>query len=638
MVKKNIFRTLLVLGILFHAGMVTLAQIEKGGIPRSLNLNLDKSRESILQVPAPNLSQVLLQDNQDALLEKPYRIGIDIPVMIDSRTYGSWYTLGDGSKMWILEIQCLGATGIGVDFSNFSIPSGADLYISNNDYSHITGAFNSDNRLEDGSFTVRPVFGDQVRIEYHQDSWINVEPDLQIRNLNYIYRGFDRNILSGSGFGGSEDCEVNISCSEGSSWEDQANGVVRILSRVGGQSFWCTGSLLNNSALDFSPLLLTANHCAKNLGVFATPADMMKWVFYFRYQSTGCENPVYEPHEYSMTGAVRLAASQNPDEIGSDFYLCRLAQLIPSTYNAYYNGWSIDEAAAQSGVCIHHPQGDIKKISTYTKVLESGNWQSIPNTHWVVEWSATENGFGVTEAGSSGSPLFDANGLIVGSLTGGESACTYQEGKDYFGKFSFSWDSNGTIDSMRLEPWLDPANTGRSTIEGAYNNLNVIADFKADTTIIAVGSSLNFTDLSLRNPSSWHWEFEGADPFTSSMQNPVGIKYDSCGKFQVKLSVSNQYGLDSLVKTGYIEVKSLLFPNPSQGVVTIFTNSASQSQAIVNIFDANGRFLTQHRWSTGTGPAIEIDLPRAGNLFFLQIIQGEINQVHKVVVLRTNTK
>ncbi len=85
---------------------------------------------------------------------------------------------------------------------------------------------------------------------------------------------------------------------------------------------------------------------------------------------------------------------------------------------------------------------------------------------------------GVTEGGSSGSPLFNAEGLIVGDLCCGTSSCEYESlelqgptGSDLYGKLSNSWtNSNNSSDSKKLKPWLDPNNTGATTLLGRYYN------------------------------------------------------------------------------------------------------------------------------------------------------------------------
>jgi hypothetical protein len=64
--------------------------------------------------------------------------------------------------------------------------------------------------------------------------------------------------------------------------------------------------------------------------------------------------------------------------------------------------------------------------------------------------------------------LFDSTGVIVGTLTGGGSACDSSSlsDPDYYGKFSFSWVSCGFDSASRLQPWLDPDNTGAEILAG----------------------------------------------------------------------------------------------------------------------------------------------------------------------------
>ncbi len=86
---------------------------------------------------------------------------------------------------------------------------------------------------------------------------------------------------------------------------------------------------------------------------------------------------------------------------------------------------------------------------------------NVQDTHWELNSVATTDGFGVTEPGSSGSPLYEPSGLIVGHLTGGVSQCGGPEGPDLYGKIAFDWTSNGVTPDRQLQPWLDPDNTVR---------------------------------------------------------------------------------------------------------------------------------------------------------------------------------
>ncbi len=79
------------------------------------------------------------------------------------------------------------------------------------------------------------------------------------------------------------------------------------------------------------------------------------------------------------------------------------------------------------------------------------------------------------------------------------------------------------------------------------------ADFEADVTTITVGGTVNFTDLSLYDPSEWAWAFDGGTPATSDEQNPV-VVYNAPGTFTVSLTATNTYGSDEMIKEAYITV------------------------------------------------------------------------------------
>lgn len=120
----------------------------------------------------------------------------------------------------------------------------------------------------------------------------------------------------------------------------------------------------------------------------------------------------------------------------------------------------------------------MKKISTFATTLTTTDVEidevgtTAANAVWEVRWSQNSNGHGVTEGGSSGSPLFNQNKLIVGTLTGGSSECSAPTEPDYFGCFSYHWESNGTSSTARLSSWLDPAGTNPTTLGGydPYSN------------------------------------------------------------------------------------------------------------------------------------------------------------------------
>ena len=86
-----------------------------------------------------------------------------------------------------------------------------------------------------------------------------------------------------------------------------------------------------------------------------------------------------------------------------------------------------------------------------------------------------------------------------------------------------------------------------------YNG-KLITNFVADSTLLAVDQTVNYSDQSAGNPTSWKWTFDGGTPSSSIEKNPV-VSYQQPGKYSVKLVVTRTGSADSLVRTDYIEVK-----------------------------------------------------------------------------------
>lgn len=122
-----------------------------------------------------------------------------------------------------------------------------------------------------------------------------------------------------------------------------------------------------------------------------------------------------------------------------------------------------------------HPSGDYMKISTFNKVARTSTWYGIdnikgaPNAHWNVVFEQTANGHAVTEGGSSGSPLFNQNKQIVGTLSGGSSSCEKPNGANTYGKLYYHWDQYPNKDNTsRMDIYLDPNHTGKTQLAGRY--------------------------------------------------------------------------------------------------------------------------------------------------------------------------
>jgi PKD repeat protein len=228
-------------------------------------------------------------------------------------------------------------------------------------------------------------------------------------------------------------------------------------------------------------------------------------------------------------------------------------------------------------VSIHHPAGDIKKISTFSGNTVSTQWGSATGSHWRVTWTANANGHGVTEGGSSGSPLFDNTGNIIGTLTGGGSYCTALSAPDQYGKMAFHWTNNGTTAIEQLKPWLDPANLNVLVFGGSADPCTPttpvapVANFVASATNVSPGTTVSFTDLSTGIPTSWAWSVSPATGWSyaggsnASTQNPQ-IVFNTVGQYTVSLTATNAQGSDVETKNNYIVVAQVTGPCTASAV------------------------------------------------------------------------
>lgn len=279
-----------------------------------------------------------------------------------------------------------------------------------------------------------------------------------------------RNRKAAAGFGDAGACQVNANCLPDTIFTPAQKATVRILWRNGNLQGWCSGSLINTVNYSFAPYILSAEHCALANGL-ASSRDFGYWLFYFNYQSPGCENPTSENSLGNdvLAGAELLSRSNDEGgQSGSDFLLLRLDESIPASFDVRYAGWDRSNLPPQSGRSYHHPGGDIKKMSVFSRPAQNSSFGDISlNTHWQVRWNQTNYGYGTTEGGSSGSALLNEQGLIKGVLTGGNSSCSNLDGTDLYGKFSYSWDQNGNGKERRLAPWLDPQGSGVLSVPSA---------------------------------------------------------------------------------------------------------------------------------------------------------------------------
>ena len=421
---KFIFKLFIIISVCF-------AQVSVESVPKSFSFE-----ENVViptkKLPAFDVKSFILEDENEMRLidTKPYRFAKPIPVDFNMENSGRWIVLEDGSAIWQLRIESARAFSLNIIYDIFDIPKGAEFFVYSENREMVLGAFTDYNHKPHGGFSTAPVIGDKIILEYNEPVDAPFRGNISTNIVAHDYRNVFFN--EDRGYGDSGSCNNNVACSVGDNWQDEVRSVAMIL--TSGGSRLCTGSLINNATQDLSPYFLTANHC---LG------GNNSWIFMFNYESPVCTNQ-NGPTNMTVSGSTLLENSSS-----SDFALLLLNETPPESYNIHYAGWDVSGSIPNIPVGIHHPSGDIKKISfDYNNASNSGNF-----------WDVDSWDDGTTEPGSSGSPLFDGmTHRIIGQLYGGVASCT-NFGYDTYGKTSVSW-------NLGLNNYLDPNNTGLTYIDG----------------------------------------------------------------------------------------------------------------------------------------------------------------------------
>ena len=436
------FRLFLLSLFTFLLHLSTYAQISQGGSPFSFrHAELGTVIPEVL-LPGIDLSALQVEDSIRDVQKLPYRFGKEINMNLDLNNSGLWQRLPNGDRLWRVQIHAPGAKTINLIYSDFFLPHGASLFLYSPDRQHILGAFTERNNKPYRKFSTSLLRGETTILEYYEPAKVAGQGIIEIETIVHGYRGFAEQ--SARAFGDSGPCNNNVNCPEGIPWQQEIRSVALIL--VGGFRA-CTGAMINNVRDDCTPYFLTANHCLVG--------NVNTWMFLFNYESPDCSN-TDGPTNMTVSGATLRSNGQN-----SDFALLELSASPPFSYQVFHSGFSADTIPADSTIAIHHPAGDIKKISFNHDPVFSAQWfPTSPDTHWEVsEWED-----GTTEPGSSGSPLFDQHHRIVGQLHGGAASCTVID-YDQYGKVSYSWTA-AAAPSAQLKHWLDPDDTGVLVMDG----------------------------------------------------------------------------------------------------------------------------------------------------------------------------
>lgn len=434
-----------------------LAQVSHGGMPCPEHLLKASGlraggRMPYVEMPAFDVDSLLREDSLSGLSSR--RFAHKFKVAIGMENSGTVNYLADGTKIWRVGITSQGAHSLNLLFTEYELPPQAKLFVYSPDRSTILGSFTAENRQKSGILPIAPIDGDSLVVEYMEPAGAVFPGRLKVGEVNHDYVGF-RLLPSRMQ---AQECEVDMAC-DSRSVLPQKRSVCLII--VSGH-YYCSGALVNNTAEDNTPYVLSASHCLFEDGANPPVKESLAetCVFFFNYESPFCYSDIKGTMEQSVAGASVAISNYK-----YDLLLYRLNEPVPLDYRPYYAGWNISEEMRPPFYMIHHPSGDLKKASVEEDMVSTGSFYTLhfkPESHWRVDlWDQ-----GISEGGSSGSPLFDADNRIVGALSGGntEISCS-QRGDDNFYKLSKSWNAQ-KADGLRLSTWLDPLQKGIQTLDG----------------------------------------------------------------------------------------------------------------------------------------------------------------------------
>lgn len=463
---RPMFQKLTFLSILLFGSLAMHAQLISGGIPKSLTPDFQARYDQPLhatQIPALNTQRLRKEDRQSP----GRRIAAPVSVNLGLDNAGEWIELDNGDRIWRLKVESPNALGLSLLYDELYLPPGAKLFMFSEDGSQILGAYTFESNTPNHTFMTGFIAGNTAILEYYEPKAVRGEGRLHIFRVDQVYKENAlprKNLNNEFGFEASSDCHLNANCPEGSDWQNQKRGICRIMVVVEEGTGFCTGSLMNNTEGDQTPYVLSAFHCQDG---FTPMYDF--WRFDFNYEGNTCNNPAEEPMLQSVLGSTLRASRRE-----NDFLLLELVEDIPPAYNVYFNGWERSEQPPTTSFSFHHPRGDVKKLSFENEVAiihpTAFDWQTADSV--LLSTSPPDHLFrmqldeGTVEAGSSGGPLFDQNGRIVGQLHGGTNLGTCGSTTAYYDRFSLSWEGGGTPET-RLKDWLDPMNIGLMRLDGA---------------------------------------------------------------------------------------------------------------------------------------------------------------------------
>ena len=417
----------------------------------------------------------LAQAKSDAVLNQnsgpgvPLQIGLSRAVQASATadsldTLLNWTPTAQGTQVAAVRFTSAQAHGVRLGLKVQRLPEGAQLRFYDNASGEVQEISASQvlellalNRQADGASASQtywsPDFGGEATtLEIELPAGASAA-DVQLAVPTLIHNVIDPARVHDfqlKGIGDSGSCNLNVTCNSALLNTESRAEAQMVYVKADGESYVCSGTLMNDARNSRIPYFLTANHCLST----QSEASTLQTRWFFRAASCGSATSLYSGSQRLTRGARMLYASASTD---TAFMQLNEAPPAGVRYAGSYFGGVVPLEAAVTGV--HHPKGDLQKYSrggvrSYTRLQHTSQGtlmleDSTPQNFLTVQWLE-----GTTEGGSSGSGLFASteNGqkrYLVGQLFGGDASCTNRRGGDAYGRFDLAYNA-------ALKRWLNP--------------------------------------------------------------------------------------------------------------------------------------------------------------------------------------
>lgn len=327
----------------------------------------------------------------------------------------------EGGYVWAAAITSTDAGAIRVHLNNFSLPENAEMYFYSQ-WGEVYGPFTGVGPDGTREFWTPSVFGSEGILQLRVSGPV-AEADLQqisfnVTEVGHIGRGVFGTLADGDG-GVASFCPGNASCIQDTNCGSHAVtnnaelAVAKMIWISGAYIYTCSGGLIADTVTTSQiPYFLTANHCLSknntNLEAF------------FQYQSSACNDTGNctgtwtDPPAGSYAGKTVGATVKATNRKG-DFTLLQLSQNPPA--GSFFLGWTNVAVANSNNTPLYrisHPSGSPQCYSDQNVSTSAPTCRGWPRGERI--YSRGVNGG--TEGGSSGSPVINGSGQIVGQLSG----------------------------------------------------------------------------------------------------------------------------------------------------------------------------------------------------------------------------